>query len=158
MLGTIKILTEDQKYGTLIGEDGISRLFERPEQSLVELLSEGDEVMFLAHRSDKGPAASDVKLVPCPYCGLIIHTSAHLSVCLQRPATSPPPLQAVKKLPARVGDKLIQFQPFGSQPDRGRFFVYNLQNEEVGTFDRYDNACAFALGLTPVAEKGGGGL
>jgi hypothetical protein len=151
MRGTIGLITEDQKYGRLVGEDGITRLFERPEQSLVELLSEGDEVTFLAHRSDKGPAASDVKLALCAYCQQIMHTSAHLSVCPSRPPNTPPPLQAVKKMPARVGEMMIHFVPFSSQPERGRFFVYNLKNEETGKFDRYDSACNFALGKEQIS-------
>jgi hypothetical protein len=144
--GRVLLITEDQKYGTLEGEDGVRREFERPEQSLNELLAENDAVNFVPHRSDKGPAASGVMLDRCQYCQTVMHTSAHLSVCPQRPPNSPPPLQSVKKMPARVGEMMIHFVPFGSQPERGRFFVYDLQNVEVGKFDRYDAACDFALG------------
>jgi cold shock CspA family protein len=147
MKGVIKIITTDQRYGTLISEDGIQRLFERPEQSLVELLSEGDEVQFVAHRSDKGPAASDVHLQPCPYCHDVIHTTAHLSVCPQRPPSVAPPMQAVKMMPARISQSMISFVPFSSQPERGRFIVHNLTtNQQTGTFDRYGDAVDFALG------------
>lgn len=156
MRGTITLITTDQKYGNVRGDDGITRIFERPEQSLVEVLNEGDEVTFVPHRSDKGPAASDLSLTPCAHCKQIMHTSAHLSVCPSRPDSVPPPLQAVKQMPARVGDSMIRFVPFSSQPDRGRFFVSNLTNQETGKFDRYENAIAFALGREPVLPEGGG--
>jgi hypothetical protein len=149
LTGTITLITSDQKYGNVRGDDGITRIFERPEQSLFELLNEGDQVMFVPHRSDKGPAAADLSLVPCPHCKQVIHTSAHLSVCPLRPPGAPPPLQAVKQMPARVGEMMIRFVPFTSQPERGRFYVTGLNNEERGVFDRYENAVAFALGKEP---------
>jgi hypothetical protein len=144
--GKIILITSDQKYGNLLGDDGITRQFERPEQSLLEMLSEGDTVVFTPGRSEKGPAAYDVKLEPCMYCHSIMHTVAHLCVCPLRPASNPPPVQAVKQVPARIGEMIVYFVPNASQPQRGRFRVYNLQNEEAGIFDRYDAACNFALG------------
>jgi len=144
--GTITLVTSDQKYGNLRGNDGITRIFERLEQSLFELLSEGDTVTFLHINSPKGPAATDIKLKPCPYCKQVMHTSAHLSVCPLRPSSMPPPLQAVIKMPARIGSYMVHFVPFSSQPDRGRFYVYNLENVESGVFKRYGNAVAFCLG------------
>lgn len=146
--GTIILITSDQRYGTLRGDDGIDRLFERPEQSLRELLSEGDRVTFLAHNSSKGAAASGVQLEACPYCQKPMHTSAHMSVCPMRPPGVPPPQQAVKMQPARIGGYMVHWVPFSSQADRGRFFVYDLSNVEVGTFIRFDNAVNFALGNT----------
>lgn len=157
MRGTITLITTDQKYGNVRGDDGISRIFERPEQSLIEVLNEGDEVNFMPHRSDKGPAAADLSLVPCQHCGKVIHTSAHLSTCPMRPPGVPPPLAAVKQMPARVGEMMIRYVPFGSQPERGRFFVSSLgNNAEVGKFSRYENAIAFALGREPVLPEDGG--
>jgi hypothetical protein len=50
------------------------------------------------------------------------------------------------KMPARIGDHMVHFVPFPSQPDRGRFYVYDLSNNEVGMFVRYDNAANYALG------------
>lgn len=146
LTGTITLITSDQKYGNLRGDDGITRMFERPEQSLRELLSEGDAVTFLPFGSPKGPAASDVRLRPCPYCKKPIHTTAHFSVCAERPPGVVPPVQSVIKMPARIGEYMVQFVPFGSQPDRGRFYVMDLQNREAGIFARYDNASNFALG------------
>lgn len=146
LTGTITLITSDQRYGNLRGDDGISRIFERHEQSLRELLSEGDAVTFLPFNSPKGPAAAQVQLVACPYCQQAIHTTAHLSVCPQRAPGTVPPIQAVLKMPARIGDYMVHFVPFGSQPDRGRFYVYDLTNTEAGIFSRYDNAANFALG------------
>ena len=153
--GKITLITVDQKYGHLRGDDGITRLFERPEQSLVELLSEGDEVTYLPHNSSKGPAASDVKLLPCPYCKNIMHTSAHMSVCPARAPMTPPPLQAVIKQPARIGEFMVHFVPYASQPDRGRFYLYDLSNAEMGIFKSYDNAVRFATGLPILTELEG---
>lgn len=144
--GTVILVTDDQKYGNIRGDDGITRIFERLEQSLFELLSEGDAVTFLHINSPKGPAAADIKLKPCPYCTQVMHTTAHLSVCPLRPPSAAPPMQAVIKMPARIGSYMVHFVPFSSQPDRGRFYVYNLSNEEVGIFKRYGNAVVFCLG------------
>lgn len=150
--GRITLITQDQKYGHLVGDDGINRLFERPEQSLMELLSEGDAVTFQHIHSEKGPAAMDVKLQPCPYCKEPIRTVAHLSVCPLRPPSMPPPQQAVIQSPARVGAHLITFVPFSSQPGRGRYHVYDLTNVQVGLFKAYDNAVRFALGQPVLTE------
>lgn len=151
--GVVTLVTTDQRYGNVRGDDGISRIFERPEQSLIEILNEGDEVNFVPHRSDKGPAAADLSLTPCQHCKQVMHTSAHLSVCPSRPPGVPPPLAAVKQMPARIGEMMIRFVPFSSQPERGRFYVTNLLNiGQPGIFDRYDNAIAFALGREPIPE------
>lgn len=150
--GRITLITSDQKFGRLVGDDGITRLFERPEQSLMELLSEGDAVTFLHIRSEKGPAAVDVKLQPCPYCGAVMHTTAHMSVCPARPPGIAPPQQSVIQNPARIGDYLVNFVPFKSQVDRGRFYVYDMTNAEVGIFKSYDNAVRFCLGQPILTE------
>jgi hypothetical protein len=75
-----------------------------------------------------------------------------LSVCPSRPPTAPPPVQAVKMMPARVGEYMIHFVPFSTQADRGRFYVYDLSNAEVGLFKSYDNAVRFSLGQEVMKE------
>jgi cold shock CspA family protein len=152
LTGKVRLITTDQKYGSIIGDDGGERLFERAEQSSLELLSEGDEVTFQHFHSTKGAAAADVKLKPCPYCKKPMHTSAHMSVCPSRPANMAPPMQAVKAMPARIGEFMVHFVPYGSQPDRGRFYLYDLTNAEVGMYKHYDNAVRFATGLPILTE------
>jgi cold shock CspA family protein len=152
LTGRIRLVTSDQKYGTVRGDDGIERYFERPEQSSMELLSEGDEVTFMHYHTTKGAAAADVKLKPCPYCKQPMHTAAHMSVCPDRAPGIPPPMQAVKLMPARIGEFMVHYVPFGSQPDRGRFYLYDLTNVEVGMFKHFDNAVRFAIGLEILKE------
>lgn len=153
LAGIITLVTQDQKYGNLRGHDGITRIFERQEQSLRELLSEGDEVTFLHIHSPKGPAATNVQLTPCPYCKKSMRSAAHMCVCPMRPPSMAPPLRAVLMTPARIGDYMVHFVPFPSQPDRGRFFVYNMSNEEVGMFAKYGNAVAFTMGKPPIEPE-----
>jgi cold shock CspA family protein len=145
MKGTIKIITSDQMYGTLIGEDGTERLFHRPESSLIELLSEGDAVLFTPTRTDKGPGATAIHLQPCPYCEKPIHTAGHMSKCPDRPQREAPPLHSVKLVPAVIGNAIVHFIPNVTQPQRNRFHIYSFSGGLIGKVDRYDAAVEIAL-------------